>query len=169
LTAPSDRETRMKIGLMADSHDHLTMIAKALDIFEQEGVECIVHAGDYVAPFALKALVESGKQILGVYGNNDGERAGLSRLGANLHEEPHLFVLAGRRLLVAHDETRITTEQKQKADIVLVGHTHNTVVEAGPPMVINPGETCSWLTAHGTVVILDSDTLDVRVVTLASA
>lgn len=156
----------MKIGLMADSHDHMTMIARALDVFDEEGVECIVHAGDYVAPFALKALVGSGMSIFGVYGNNDGERGGLSRLGAELCDGPHLFEIAGRRILVAHDEETVTNDRRQEADVVVVGHTHKTVIEAGPPMTVNPGETCGWLTAQGTVIVLDSETLDARVRTL---
>ncbi|RLB07482.1 MAG: YfcE family phosphodiesterase, partial [Deltaproteobacteria bacterium] len=46
----------MKIGLMADSHDHVPMIERACDLFNAEGVQMVIHAGDYIAPFSLRPL-----------------------------------------------------------------------------------------------------------------
>ncbi|MBM4079867.1 MAG: YfcE family phosphodiesterase, partial [Planctomycetes bacterium] len=70
----------MKLGILSDSHDNLPFIAKALALFEREGVDCLVHAGDYVAPFAMRALLKFKGRVLGVFGNNDGEKVGLKKL-----------------------------------------------------------------------------------------
>ena len=37
----------MLIGVMADTHDNLRMLAAALRVFREHGVEAILHAGDF--------------------------------------------------------------------------------------------------------------------------
>lgn len=48
----------MRIGAMADTHDNLPMIRRAVEAFNAEQVELVIHAGDIVAPFALRPLDE---------------------------------------------------------------------------------------------------------------
>ena len=66
----------MIVGLMADSHDHLFRIRDALDFFKKKKIELLLHAGDYVAPFAVRELKKLSCPFVGVFGNNDGEREG---------------------------------------------------------------------------------------------
>ncbi len=40
----------MLIGLMADTHDNIHLIDRAVERFNEEGVELVLHAGDYVSP-----------------------------------------------------------------------------------------------------------------------
>ncbi|ODS31814.1 MAG: hypothetical protein SCARUB_03062 [Candidatus Scalindua rubra] len=42
----------MKIGIVADSHDNVPAIKKAVEYFNQSNVEFVIHAGDYIAPFS---------------------------------------------------------------------------------------------------------------------
>ena len=73
----------MKIGVFSDSHDHMDNIRKVVDIFLEQKVEKIVHCGDIIAPFMVRAMSElKGKaiEVIGVYGNNDGERLGLYKI-----------------------------------------------------------------------------------------
>ena len=44
----------MRIGVMSDSHDNLPMIRKAIRLFTDENAEAVLHAGDFIAPFAVK-------------------------------------------------------------------------------------------------------------------
>ena len=43
----------MKIGVLSDSHDNVHMVAKAVELFNDEGVVLVVHAGDFIAPFVV--------------------------------------------------------------------------------------------------------------------
>ena len=92
----------MKIGVFSDSHDHMPMIQAALDLFRAEAVEAVIHAGDFVAPFAAKLLVTFNGPIYTVFGNNDGERAGLSGILKDVTVGPLQLELGGRRILVHH-------------------------------------------------------------------
>jgi len=52
-------------------------------------------------------------------------------------------------------------------DVVVYGHTHELVVRrAADALVINPGETCGWLTGAPSCVILELETLEPTVVNL---
>ena len=44
------------IGIMSDSHDNLPAIQQAVRIFNQIGCDLVIHAGDFVAPFAVQEL-----------------------------------------------------------------------------------------------------------------
>ena len=46
----------MKIGMMADTHDNLNNIKKAVEIFNQEKIDLLLHAGDFVSPFTAREL-----------------------------------------------------------------------------------------------------------------
>ena len=70
----------MKVGIISDTHDDVTNTNKAIDIFEQNNVGVIIHAGDIISPPILKEfrrLTEINVKIFGVFGNNDGEKNGL--------------------------------------------------------------------------------------------
>ncbi|MEE9200719.1 MAG: YfcE family phosphodiesterase, partial [Candidatus Brocadiales bacterium] len=111
----------MKVGIIADTHDNVPMIRRAVEVFKAHDVEYMVHAGDYVAPFALKELLKPGIKMVGVYGNNDGEKQGLRGLCNEVHEAPFLFELDGRNILITHHIERVRDTLKQKADVVVSG------------------------------------------------
>ena len=87
----------MKIGAISDTHDNLAAVSAALRRFQEAGVEAILHAGDYVAPFCLKWLLETALPLEGVFGNCDGERAGLAKLLPELSDGPRHLELGGKR------------------------------------------------------------------------
>ncbi|MCD6357970.1 MAG: metallophosphoesterase family protein, partial [Thermoproteales archaeon] len=62
-----------KIGVMADTHDNLAALDKALRELERRGVKRVLHAGDIIAPFTLRRILARGFEFTGVFGNNDGE------------------------------------------------------------------------------------------------
>ena len=160
----------MKIGVMSDSHDNLPLIRRALERFEAEGVECLIHAGDFVAPFAVKEILKFKGAAHGCFGNNDGEKAGIRKLWPAVADPLCELRLGGRRILLMHDEATLARapELLRRAEVVIVGHTHKAEIraEAGGPLRINPGECGGWLTGKGTVAILDTETLSARILEL---
>ncbi len=136
----------MLIGVISDTHDNLPKVALAADRFRKEGVETILHAGDYVAPFALGVLMAAGIPLIGVFGNNDGERAGLLKACEAIHEPPYRFELGGRTIVLAHDAAELNDKVTDGADLVIHGHDHKLRWEPGPPALLDPGEAGGWLT-----------------------
>ena len=157
----------MHIGLMADSHDHLPRIEHAVDLFNRHQVQLVIHAGDFVAPFALAPLERLQCEWVGVFGNNDGERAGLEqRSQGRIRVGPHRMELKNRRLTVIHILDELDRNQEQ-TDVIIFGHTHQAEIRhEGNILLINPGETYGWLHGRATVAMLELPTLTVELMDL---
>ncbi len=157
----------MKIGVISDTHDRMPTLHKALELFAGEAVDAVIHAGDFVATFAAKPLAGVGVPLYTVFGNNDGERAGLSKVLPDTVPGPLQIELGGLQVAVHHWIEQVPEAIVSASDVVITGHTHEVVKETrGDTLLLNPGECCGWLTGKATVAILDTETLDVRVVTL---
>ena len=166
----------MLIGVLADSHDNVPMIAKAVERFNGAGCEIVLHAGDLVAPFSVAVLGKLSCPWKAVYGNNDGEKVGLklkaAGLGGSIQEPPLMVEAGGRRVLVLHDCQDAATEAKAySAEVVIYGHSHQVSVEhpggtGNPPLLLNPGECGGWLSGECTTALLDTDTLEVQIIDL---
>ena len=155
----------MLIGVISDTHDNLDAIRTALDLFRREQVEMIVHAGDFVAPFALKLFVEQPLPLVAVLGNNDGERKGLTKMTPDLHKPPFETEVGGRKLVLTHEKERLTDDLTDNADLVVFGHTHGCELKhAGDTLWLNPGEAGGWLSGQGTVAFVELDDMSARIV-----
>jgi len=171
----------MKIGVIADSHDRLPTLRQALAMFKRLKVGAILHAGDLVAPFAAKLLTD--KELVGdtpvfcVYGNNDGERAGLKKTLPQIQDGPMRIALptaAGKQRIVVmhHFIDWLKPGDITGADLVITGHTHSTVNElrdapgtsTGKQLILNPGECCGWVNDRCTCAVVDLDTLRADIV-----
>ncbi len=148
----------MLIGVIADTHDRLPLIERGLGLFRDQDVGAVLHAGDLVSPFAAKLI----KQLIGslyvIYGNNDGERAGLKAVLPRIQDGPLRIELGDRRILMHHAVEWCRPEDIAWADIVVTGHTHEASndLQAGK-LLLDPGECCGWVTGRSTVALLDTD------------
>lgn len=158
----------MLIGIFSDTHDQLIAIDRALEVFQQRKVDLVIHAGDLISPFAarkLKAGVTVPLYI--IYGNNDGEREGLKKVLPQIQDGPLYIEAAGKTIAVHHDPALLPPEAVEKADIIVVGHTHDRQLETRDgKLFVNPGECCGWLTGKGTVALLDPAAMKVEIVEL---
>jgi len=149
---------------MADSHDNMKNVEKAVEIFNKAGVEKVLHAGDIVAPFVTRVLKRLSCEVLAVYGNNDGEKLFLKKNFEEINkvgkikEPPQLFELDDKRFYLTHNPNQIDILAKSgEFDVVVYGHTHDLDLrEIRGCLIINPGETGGWLRERATVVILDT-------------
>ncbi|HSW44226.1 MAG TPA: metallophosphoesterase [Phycisphaerae bacterium] len=155
----------MKIGVLSDTHDQLTMIDTALALFRQHRVEMLLHPGDVVAPFAAKHMLAWTGPLKIIFGNNDGERKGLKVLLPQIQDGPLFVEAAGRKILLHHAYEWCTPHDITAADIVVTGHTHEIVNETRDrKLFLNPGECCGWVTGRGTVALLDTEHMTAEII-----
>ncbi len=152
----------MRIGVIADSHDRLPALREAVSMLVRMNVEAILHAGDFVAPFAAKLLappeVPPHLPVHVCFGNNDGERAGLQQVLPQLVEGTVKLELGGRMIAMNHYIDWFKPEELADAEIVVSGHTHEVVNETREgKLYLNPGECCGWLTDRCTCAVVETE------------
>jgi len=167
----------MKVGIISDTHDRLEMIIRATNVFNDEGVGLVLHAGDYVSPFTADAFKALKAKIMGVFGNNDGDKAFLRKrynaIGAEIKDSFALVDAYGMKigLLHGHDELLLEALGSSEAlDVLIYGHTHNaSITRKGRVLLINSGDASGYLSGKATIGILDTSTRECRLVELASS
>lgn len=157
----------MKIAIMADSHENMPMIRKAVELFNSRGAQYILHAGDIISPITVKEFARIQGRFIGVFGNNDGEKFLLREKFAPFGEIYEWFYqgeLAGRRIMLMHSQDMVEPLARSgHFDLIIYGHTHDLDIRRGDTLVINPGETGGWLRGRSTVVILDTEDMEPEV------
>lgn len=165
----------MRIGLIADTHDRLSLIDRAIQRLNVEQVDLVLHAGDYIAPFVVSHFSQLKAKMIGVFGNNDAEKdllhrkfeeLGIQILGKFAEVKADTLRIA---LLHGHQSSFLKSLMKKGSyNIIVHGHTHQVKVNKSENvLVINPGEVCGYLTGKSTIAILDTETLNVDVISLA--
>ena len=148
----------VRLLLMADTH----VPKRARDLPESlwaavEEADVVVHTGDWVQPALLDDLERRAAQVVGVFGNNDGQE-----LRRRLPEVARVAV-GGVRFAVVH-ETGTARGRDERcasayhdADVLVFGHSHipwDTTATTGLRL-LNPGSPtdrrrqpwCTYMTA----------------------
>lgn len=157
----------MLIGIMSDSHDNITMIERAVLVMKDRGIDLLFHAGDFIAPFSISRLKNSGaKGIFGVYGNNDGEKAGLKKafddIGGLLDKGPVKRNVNGLSIYMMHEPYFLADGiEDPETKLIIHGHTHKLSIEKKRgKIILNPGEICGYITGRKTFILLDTDIME---------
>mgnify|MGYP002780783132 CR=1 FL=1 len=156
----------MLIGIISDSHDHLTRLEWALDRCLREKIEGLIHPGDIIAPFAARLVREMWKgPRVTVFGNNDGKRRGLASVLPEIKDGAVLCDWDGKRISVDHYPPDADHPPIPDCDMVLFGHTHQVLLERREGVIwLNPGETCGWVTGRPTMALLDTVSMRVEII-----
>jgi putative phosphoesterase len=153
------------VGLIADTHDRLKMVDKAIKKLNEQKVELVLHAGDYIAPFVIPMFKELKAKLVGVFGNNDGDHELLkkrfSELGLEIRGGFAELNVDGLKIALLHgheEELLKALINSEGFDVVVHGHTHKAeVYRKGKTLVVNPGEVCGYLSGKSTIALLDTD------------
>lgn len=164
----------MIIGILSDTHDRLPLIDEAVKRLTELNVELVLHAGDYISPFVKDSLKNLTVPLIGVFGNNDGDKGLLKKkfaeFGADIRGKFAFVVADGLRIALLHgDETELMRSllELESHDVLISGHTHvPKIYRKGQTLVINPGEASGILTGKATIAILDTESLEARIVQL---
>ena len=154
----------MIVGLIADTHDNIYAIDKAVKRFNEERIELVLHAGDYIAPFTAKHLKPLEAHLVGVYGNNCAERDTLKKVYGEVGAEIRGFFAEveadGMRIALIHGHRQEDVDKAYGGgyDAIIRGHTHRAGIgnEKGV-LVVNPGEACGYVTGRSTLAFLDTE------------
>ena len=127
----------------------------------------MIHPGDIISPFAAKLLAEWEGPLHVVYGNNDGERAGLKKTLPQIVDGPLLVECGGRKISLDHYPPSEKHPLLAGVDVVLFGHTHEVLNETRDGVLyLNPGENCGWVHGQSTIATLDTETLTAEIIRL---
>ncbi len=165
----------MLLGLISDSHDNISAVKSAIGYFRERNIRVVLHLGDIISPFTLKLFRDF--EFYGIFGNNDGEKLLLKKIALDndivLEEGPLELNLGGKNFVLMHgwgsiDRTvRLVSSfaESGQYDYILYGHTHKLDVrKIDSSVIINPGESCGYLTGRKTVAVLDLDAGTVEIV-----
>lgn len=153
----------MKIGVITDTHERVSKIKKAVEFFNSSDVEIVLHAGDIISPIMTDHLKKLNVKMLGVFGNNDGEK-NLWRIrsaefpnGLELRERYAELEAAGAKFLVIHEPYLLDSiVAGGKYDFVIYGHTHATDLRReGRTVVLNCGETSGVMSGKAAAGVID--------------
>jgi len=140
----------MLVGIVSDTHDDSAAVEGAVSLFEREGVDAVVHCGDFVAPFSVTPF-DTDFAFHAVGGNNDGEWSVESTVEAfgTYHGETAHLAFDGDDdadavdVAVTHGTSDLVVDALVDCgdyDYVFHGHTHAHGVEARDETVrVNPG------------------------------
>jgi hypothetical protein len=165
----------MLIGAISDSHDNLPQIEKAVKILNEQKVGLVLHAGDYVAGFVVPKFKALNCNLIGVFGNNDGDHELLKKrfgetANCTIHDRFAQIEVEGYRIALLHGtETELLSAIIDSGyfDAVVHGHSHMKGIERkGKTLAVNPGELCGYLTGKATLAILDTAKKEAKIIEL---
>jgi len=160
------------IGILADTHDRLPLVDKAVRRLNEEKVSLVLHAGDYIAPFVIPHFKRLKANFIGIFGNNDGDKDTLRKrfaeVGLEIRGKFAEIVIDGVKIAMLHGEEEELLRALINAeghDVVVHAHTHEAkTYRKGETLVINPGEVCGYLSGRSTVALLNTETLEVKII-----
>lgn len=165
----------MLIGLIADTHDRLPIVESAVKRFNEEKVELVLHAGDYIAPFVIPKFKDLDAKLIGVFGNNDGDHellrkrfseCGNMEIRGNFAE----VIIDDLKIALIHgteDALLKALINSESFDVVVHGHLHKAeIYRKGKTLVINPGEACGYLSGKLTIALLDTIKREAKIIEL---
>ncbi|MGD6807990.1 MAG: metallophosphoesterase [Candidatus Bathyarchaeia archaeon] len=165
----------MLIGIISDSHDNLPLIDTAVKTLNQQQVELVLHAGDFVAPFTIPRFAKLNCRFIGVFGNNDGDHELLKKRFSEtkncaVHERFTQIVVEDYRIALLHgheNELLDAVIDSGYFDAVVYGHSHtHSIKRKGKTLEVNPGELCGYLTGTHTIAILDTAKNEAKLIEL---
>lgn len=155
----------MKIAIMSDSHDRWDHLEKAIELAHEQGCELLLFAGDLIAPPGLTILEKFNGKVKFVWGNNEGERGGMTRkmdasekieLCGDVYEDS----VDGVKICMNHYPRFAQLAAKSgEFELCIFGHTHEYHHEmVGVCLLINPGEIQGYKTGISSFVVFDTQT-----------
>ena len=159
----------MRIGVVSDTHNNLKSCGKIVELFNEAGVDRVIHTGDITQAKTLEIFSQLSAPMWGVYGNNDiGEQDSLVNAAAQFDFEfvhpPLALNWLGKKIVVVHDPLELSMVDPLDYDVILHGHTHRQIIERdGTQLTFNPGECAGHMTGYNAIGVLDMHDLSIEI------
>ena len=157
----------MILGVVSDTHNHLSNVERIIDIFNEKNVGKVIHTGDITQAKTLSRFSRLNCPLIGVYGNNDLEEKGLKGIarqnGFNFQNPPFLLTISNKKIAIFHEPEDIENCLKKNPSIQLIihGHTHRYRNEKiGDVRIINPGECAGIIKGNNAIGVLNLEDLN---------
>ena len=155
----------MKIGIISDTHDEYSNVLAAIDVFNEQGVEYVFHAGDMISPFMAEAFADvKGAKFITVFGNCDCERKlikeAVESFGGEVYGNRYSGKVGGKRIFMTHRGDVVKSmAESGSCDVVIYGHTHKQDIrKLGDVLIVNPGRS--------NVAVVDFEDMSVEEISL---
>jgi len=161
----------MRIGIFADTHDHLDHLRLAVAEFNRRKCQDVIFAGDLVSTFAIPPLRKLNCRLIASFGDNEGNKVGVRggmQIIGEIAEPPFGYRAAdGTRILVTH-QRELLRGDVDGSDVVVFAHTHRPRIfrDEGRRLWINPGETSGWTYGQPSIAILETMAMQADIVFL---
>ena len=159
----------MRIGVVSDTHNNVRNIKNIIRIFNEEGVDNVIHTGDVSKAESLTLFSELQCPLIGVFGNNDRMEVGLNEVcqkyNFSFMEPPFSLVLDERKVVIFHEPEPIEEYiiKHDDVDLVLHGHTHRYREEVKKNVIyFNPGESAGFFEGKSVLGIIELKDLKIR-------
>ena len=165
-SSAKEKWKNMRIGILGDTHDNISYIRQAVALLNEEAEGLFLHTGDFISPFVIPAIAGLEGDVIGVFGNNDGDRellrercteTGNMRIEGNFYE----MDCKGIRIALLHGHEKALVADLIESglfDLVVHGHNHRAAISVkGRTLVINPGEVCGYLTDKPSCAYYDTE------------
>jgi putative phosphoesterase len=165
----------MLIGAISDTHDNLPLVEKAVQTLNQQKVDLVLHAGDYVAGFVIPKFKQLNCKLIGVFGNNDGDHELLKKRfsetsNCTIHDRFAVVTVDSNRIALLHGEEPQLLDALADSgyfNAIVHGHSHLKGIQTkGKTLLVNPGEACGYLTGKPTIAIIDTTKHEARIIDL---
>jgi putative phosphoesterase len=164
----------MRLGVFADTHDHLDRIRLAVAEFNRQKCDLVLFAGDFVSTFAIPPLRKLECRLIACFGDNEGNRTGIRggmEIIGEIADPPFGFqTVEGTKIFVTH-QLELLRGDYDGADIVIFAHTHKPSIsrDATGRLFLNPGETSGWSFGKPSIALLETATREASLIWLPRA
>lgn len=161
----------MRIGVFADSHDHIGNLRLVVEEFNRRQCDLVLFAGDLVSPIAIPPLRKLNCPMISCFGDNEGNRpgveAGMKIIGPISDGPVPITTADGTRIVMTHILKDVPT---MECDAVIYAHTHKPKIHTSESgiLCVNPGELAGWVSGQATYVIMETQPLSAEVFALNS-
>jgi putative phosphoesterase len=112
--------------------------------------------------------------MIGVFGNNDAEkellRKNFESIGKQVRGKFAEVKSGNLKIALLHGEEADLLSSiidTSAYDVVVHGHTHHAAVrKQNRTLIVNPGEVCGYLSEKATIAFLDTDNMEVELMSL---
>jgi len=159
----------MLVGVVSDTHNNLKNIEQIISLFNDKEIKLVIHTGDITNARSLDKFSKLNAKLIGVYGNNDRNEAGLEDIAIKnnfrFQEPPKLLTLFNRNIAIFHEPDSIDgfLMNNRNIDIVLHGHTHryrNEMIEN--VLFFNPGESAGMQVGMNAIGLVNLNKLEAK-------